>query len=610
MSRKPVIRIDADTLAPLLRIEPGSAMSLQEQVRSGIIRAIQSDTVRPGSRLPSSRKLADRLGLSRNTVMLAYQRLISEGHIEARERSGVFVPEADTLSRVISPAAGPAPASAPGYRLPILGEISEEARFNCPPDWQRYRFPFIEGRYDRSLFPTVEWREASRLALAASEVEEWSLDNGEVDDDALIDEIRTKLLPRRGITARQDELLITVGEQQALFLAAELFAGPGVTVGVEHPGLPEMRTLVRRRGARLQPLPVDDEGVVVDHRIDACDMIHVSPSRQRPTAVTLSGARRAQLIDRIRANNLVVIEDDFECEMNYLKESEPALRGMPGGESVIYVASLSKVLAPGVRLGYMVAPAHVITAARRLRDLTTRRASPNNQRAAAFFLSLGHYDAMLRRMLTVCEERRVALRDALNHYRPLSIAIAPAKGGTSYWVKGPDGFNANELVEAARSRGLLIEPAGGYFLDRAEGQNMFRLGVTSIPVSRIREGVAELSQAIRDLASGQQSAPAEPLEGAAIGAALSGASLIYKTVYGEPCTIELHPDGRLSGWAGYAREDRDEGRWWVEGDLWFRQWNRWAYGEAAGFQVVIEGDRLSWLNGEGRRVDGAVIMTA
>lgn len=583
-------------------------MSLQEQVRSGIIRAIHTETVRPGIRLPSSRKLADRLGLSRNTVMLAYQRLISEGHIEARERSGVFVPATAIVPRVIAPVVDDAGFEERGPGLAMAGGVIEPPTFNCPPDWQRYRYPFIEGRYDRSLFPTVEWREASRLALAASEVEEWSLDNGETDDDALIDEIRTKLLPRRGITARRDELLITVGEQQALFLATELFAAPGVTAGVENPGLPEIRTLLKRRGAALQPLAVDDEGVVIDDTVTRCDMVHVSPSRQRPTAVTLSRARREALMDRVRKHNLVVIEDDFECEMNYLRDSEPALRSMPGGESVIYVASLSKVLAPGVRLGFMVAPAPVIAAARRLRDLTTRRASPNNQRAAAFFLSLGHYDSMLRRMLTVCEERRIALRDALNHYRPLSIAIAPAKGGTSYWVKGPDGLNAADLVEAARSRGVLIEPADAYFLDRTQGRNMFRLGVTSLPAARIRDGVAELSEAIKDLSGGQDMATSEPLTGPAVRAALSGASLLYKTVYGEPCTIELHPDGTLSGWAGYAREDRDSGRWWIDGNVWYRKWNRWAYGEAAGFLVVIEGERLTWLNAEGQRVDGAVLM--
>lgn len=609
MRPQPRQKIDTETLGPLLRIQSDSPLSLQEQVRAGIIRAIQTETVKPGTKLPSSRKLADHLGLSRNTVMLAYQRMLAEGHLESRERSGIYVPRASVGPRlaVVETEAAPVEAAvAPRVRLRERREAHQG--FQCPPDWQRYRYPFIEGRYDKSLFPTAEWREASRLALAASEVEQWSLDNGEADDEALIEEIRTKLLPRRGITARPDELLITVGEQQALFLAAELFAAPGVRAGVENPGLPEMRTLLERRGAKLVGLEVDDEGVVVGEDAGHCDLICVSPSRQRPTAVTLSQSRREELMQLARARGTVIIEDDFECEMSNLDAPLPALRAMEGGERVIYVASLSKVLAPGVRLGFMVAPAPVIAAARRLRDLTTRRPSPNNQRAAAFFLSLGHYDAMLRRLVGICEERRIALRDALNHYRPMSIAVAPARGGTSYWVRGPEGLDATRLVEMARARGILIEPADPYFVDPDARSSMFRLGVTSLPAGRIREGVAELSEAIKQLAEAPVENAQPCLPGGEIKQRLQGATLLYKTVYGEPCTIELHADGRMSGLAGYAHEDRDKGRWWIDGDHWYRQWDRWAYAEAVGFRVAIDGERLSWLNDDGERVDGAVVL--
>ncbi|KCZ86171.1 GntR family transcriptional regulator [Hyphomonas adhaerens MHS-3] len=604
--------IEASALAPLLQLDRTSSLSLQDQIRRGFFNAIGSGVLPAGVRLPSSRKLADRLGVSRNTALIAYQTLIADGHLVSRERSGVFV--ATDMQRyqgcsmpVIGPRSGPV-LSTVSARLNESVFARSTHRF--PSDWQTNRYPFIEGRYDRSLFPIFEWREASRLALAAQEVETWSVDSGEADDDALIEEIRTKLLPRRGIIARPDELLITVSEQQALHLITRLFASEGTVAGVEEPGLPEMRALFEGRKARLTFLPVDDEGLIVDDKLKGCDIVHVTPSRQRPTAVTLSSARRAELLDMAAQNDFLIIEDDFECELNYLDDPIPSLRAMEGGDRVIYVASLSKVLEPGVGLGFMVAPPEVITAARRLRSLTTGRPSPNNQRAAAFFLSLGHYDSMLRRLNKVFEERLIALRDALNHYRPLSIAVAPVRGGTTYWVRGEEGLQTDKLMADAQARGVLIEAVEQYFAPGNAPTNMFRLGVTSIQSDRIRDGIAALSEAMHAVSKDgpPPSSQQATLSGEEITKTLGGVTLHYSTVYGEPCTIKLEPDGNMIGRAGSAGEDKDTGRWWVEGEKWYRQWQRWAFTEVLGFRISVDGQHLSWLDDSGRVVDSAVIM--
>jgi GntR family transcriptional regulator / MocR family aminotransferase len=610
----PAQTIQASALAPLLQLDRKSSLSLQEQIRRGFFNAIGSGVLPTGVRLPSSRKLADRLGVSRNTALLAYQTLIADGHLVSRERSGVFV--ADDLQRyhaasmhVVGPRNGPVLATA---STRLLDSASVRSAYRFPPDWQSYRYPFLEGRYDRSLFPISEWREASRLALAAREVETWSVDSGEADDDALIEEIRTKLLPRRGIIARPDELLITVGEQQALHLVTRLFASEGTVAGVEEPGLPEVRALFEGRKSRLVYLPVDDEGLIVGDRLKGCDIVHVTPSRQRPTGVTLSSARRAELLDMATQHDFLVVEDDFECELNYLDDPLPSLRAMEGGDRVIYVASLSKVLEPGVGLGFMVAPPEVITAARRLRSLTTGRPSPNNQRAAAFFLSLGHYDAMLRRFNKVFEERLIALRDALNHYRPLSIAVAPVRGGTTYWVRADAELQTEKLMADAQARGILIEPVDQYFAPGNAPTNMFRLGVTSIQSDRIRDGIAALSDAMHAVSKdGERPSSQQPtLSGDAIAKTLGGITLHYNTVYGEPCTIKLESDGHMIGRAGLAGEDKDTGRWWVEGDKWYRQWQRWAFTEVLGFRISVDGRHLSWLDESGRVVDSAVISAA
>lgn len=599
-----------DSLAPLFRIEREATLSLQEQIRQRVIDAISAGVFPAGSKLPSSRRLAQELGISRNTVFLAYQQLIAEGHLETRERSGIYVPA--VMPRPTLASSAPATKGRGGDDGALISRFLQDAPthrqgYQCPPDWQKYPHPFIEGRFDKSLFPIAEWREASRLALAVAEVEDWSLDNGEVDDPALVEEIRTKLLPRRGIAAQANELLITVGEQQALYLAAQLLAGRGTRAAVEEPGLPELRDLLTLRGAQLRHQPVDDQGLVVDHRLDGMDLVCVSASRQRPTGVTMALDRREALLAKAEQEDFLVLEDDFECEMNYLGHAVPALRSLPGGERVIYVASLSKVLAPGVRLGYMVAHPEIIARARRLRELTTRRPSPNNQRAAAIFLSLGHYDSMMRRLTGVYAERLIALRDALNHYRPLSIAVAPVEGGTSYWVRGPDGLDSARLVREAEARGVMIEPAGHWFAQPDPSASMFRLGVTSLPAETIRDGIARLSDAMRAMASATAQDDTEPAElsGSELKTRLAGASLLYKTVYGEPCTIILHADGGMSGQAGFAGEDRDVGRWWIEGDRWFRQWRNWAFGEVLGFQIAQDGNRILFVGEQGEVVDTA-----
>ncbi|OYW82775.1 MAG: hypothetical protein B7Z22_13600, partial [Hyphomonas sp. 32-62-5] len=330
------------SIAPLLRPDPHTNDSLQMQLRKRIVAAIQAAVLPRGSRLPSSRKLASELGISRNTVSIAYHHLIAEGHLVTRERSGVYVAD-QAVARSSFPGdeariASPSMTGETSLAVrSIHARLSDTPGYRCPTDWQAYRYPFIDGRYDRSLFPVAEWREASRLALAVKEIDQWSIDNVDADDELLIEEIRTKLLPRRGISAQPNEILITAGEQQALHLLTALFASPDVSFGIEDPGLPAMRELVSLAGAQIVPLPIDRDGLIVDEALSGCGLAYVTPSRQRPTGVTMSRARREELIAAAHGRDLLIIEDDLECEMNYLREALPALRSMDA-DRVLYVA--------------------------------------------------------------------------------------------------------------------------------------------------------------------------------------------------------------------------------------------------------------------------------
>ena len=206
----------------------------------------------------------------------------------------------------------------------------------------------------------------------------------------------------------------------------------------------------------------------------------------------------------------------------------------------------------------------------------------------------------------VLQERRTALRDALNHYLHKFVSIHTRTGASAYWVRGGAQLDAAELARTAATVGILIEPV------EAPAGSLLCMGVTSLPTAKIREGVERLARLVRrDPRSGsghlrEEAAPL--LRGRVLQRAMAGTTLLYNTVYGEPCTIEVRPDGELVGRAGYADEDRDQGRWWIEGDRWFRQWHSWAYGEVVGFYTVVDGDQVRWFSADGQLADTAVIV--
>jgi len=310
-------------------------------------------------------------------------------------------------------------------------------------------------------------------------------------------------------------------------------------------------------------------------------------------------------------NDFLVVEDDYECEINYLDHPQPALRSMDEAGRVIYVASLSNVLSPGTRLGFIVANAEFIRRARALRRTIMNHPPLNNQRATAYFLSLGHYDALMSRLGRVLKERRMALRDALNWMRGVPMEISPEVGGTTYWVSTPDSFDVDAFVRAAAAQGILVEPVHQYYADERNARNCFRMGVTSLDIDRIRPGVTRLVELIRSQVKEQvehlATTHGDWLQGEALVAAMSGATILYREVYGAPCTIRCHADGRMTGVLGFSNEEQDTGRWRIDGDRFYRQWSRWNYGEEKGYYIVIDGGQIKYFNSDEQLVDSGFI---
>jgi len=597
----------------IIYLDSDSSMGLQNQIRQRLVDGILNGSFPPGMKLPSSRKLAQQLDVARNTVVAAYQQLIADGYLVSRQRSGIFVNEEILESRVGHSGEGSvaAQAESAAWARRVRSLPARWREVHDQPNWRHYPYPFIDGKFDTSLFPLAEWREANRLALGVADVNEWSTDSGDTDDPKLIEEIRTKILTRRGIHASADEILITMGTQNSLYLISQMLADTTTTFAVEEPGNYEMRNLLQMRGADIRTQVVDNEGVVVDDNLRDTNVIYVTPSHQIPTAVAMTLKRRQALIRAASEHDFLIVEDDYECETNYMDHPLPALRSMDTEGRVIYVASLSKALAPGIRLGFIVANPDFIRRARQMRRKILNHPPLNNQRTTAYFLSLGHYDSLMLRLGRVFRERRTALQRALNNVRGVPMEISPEVGGTTYWVRTPQDFDVANLVREAEQHGILVEPVEHYYAVRDNAENCFRMGVTSLVVDRIRPGVERLVGLIRELVRGQvehlSTSTGRWLTGNELKQTMSGATVLYREVHGAPCTIEHLADGTMKGRRGFANEDSDSGRWRVDGELFYRKWDRWVYGEETAYYIVIDGDKIKYFNSDRQIVDSAFI---
>jgi GntR family transcriptional regulator/MocR family aminotransferase len=483
----------------LVHLRRSEHSSLQTQIREALVSAILDRQLDQQEPIPSTRKMAKSLGVSRNTVVLAYQGLLDDGYLVARERSGYYVADKALETAIPAPKAAMARAEAASgldWSKRLTKHPAAQANISKAADWQSYAYPFIYGQVDHTLFPLAEWRDCARQALGKRWLGAWTNDTWAMDDPLLVEQIRRRILPRRGIMASDDEILITLGAQNALYLLTSLLVGPATAVAMEEPGYPDVRNTFQLRSRNVMLVPVDEKGLVLGPQLDQAEIVFVTPSHQFPTTVTMPLERRLELLKKANQNDFVVIEDDYEFETNYVNEPCPALKSLDDEGRVIYVGSLSKTLFPGLRLGFMVGPKTLIAEARALRRLMVRHAPNNNQRTAALFLSLGHHDTLIRRLHRAYRSRWDIMGKALERHLPNSTRI-PSFGGTSFWVKGPDMLDSDELCRVAAQQGILIEPGRINFGVSPPPKNFFRLAFSSIEERKIEPGIEKLAAVIR-----------------------------------------------------------------------------------------------------------------
>ncbi len=468
--------------------------SLQQQIRQLVIEAILTGRMLPGDKLPSSRALARHLGISRITVTLAYGELVSSDYLTSRGRSGYFVSHSAPASLQF------AGAAAQGLEQVDYGALSgfrysRHMLLDKPEDWRTYPFAFIYGQSDPALFDHQNWRQCALQALGKRDFEALTADYHERDDPLLIEYIQRNILPRRGIQANADEVLMTMGAQNGLWLAAQVLLGQGRKAAMENPGYPDLRAIVRNTGCAMVCVDVDADGLPPQDLPPGCEVVFTTASHHCPTNATMPLERRLELLEAAQRNDFVVVEDDYEFEMSFLKPVSPSLKSLDTNGRVIHAGSFSKSIFPGLRLGYLVGPKSFIREARALRATVLRHPPGHIQRTAAYFLSLGHYEALINKMKQAYKRRRQAMQDAITEHG-LEVAGQGGFGGSSFWMRAPANVDTGELALRLRQQGVLIEPGEAFFDPVAAKRNFYRLAYSSIPQVRIAEGIGRVAAAI------------------------------------------------------------------------------------------------------------------
>jgi GntR family transcriptional regulator/MocR family aminotransferase len=444
----------------LLTVTRDGSRTLGAQVEDGLREAIRDGSLKAGTRIPSTRDLARQLGVSRRIAVDAYAQLAAEGYLSLRQGARPRVADVEIASTTSSP------------------PRAEER----PP-----RFDFRPAMPDVSAFPRAAWLRSVREAMRS--ITDHELGYGDPRGmHALRAGLADYLGRVRGVVADPGRIVITSGYAQGLNVVCHALQGQ--RIAVEDPSDPLQREIAARAGLDAIGTRVDGDGIVVDE-LPSADAVVVTPAHQHPTGALLSPERRAGLVGWLRDNGAIAIEDDYDAEFRYDRPAVGALQGLDP-ERVIYAGSVSKALAPALRLGWLVVPSHLVEPITQEKLLADRGTSRIDQLAFADFLARGELDRHLRRMRTTYRARRDALVEAVARELP-DAEILGIAAGLHATVRLP-GVDEDALRAEAARRRIAFETMRDY--DQPDGPLTLLLGYAPLPEPTIRAGVRELRLAV------------------------------------------------------------------------------------------------------------------
>ncbi|MFP2904083.1 PLP-dependent aminotransferase family protein [Pyxidicoccus sp. 3LFB2] len=482
----------------VLKVGPDWRGPRAQQIARAIAEEIQRGRLAPGDQLPSTRKLAEQLGVHRKTVVAAFFELAREGWITSERAKGTYV----SLELPVSPeSSGKAMARAAGFRLPPL-------ELPGPAASLRAELLLLGGIPELSFIPRAALSRAYRRALEGRGARRL-LDYGDPLGEPRLREAVVEMLTRsRGVRATLDTINIVRGTQQGLYLAARTLLAPGDCVAVEAYSHPAFRGVFQLAGVEVVPIPVDREGLDVTALEAVCatrqvNAVYLTPHHQLPTTVTLSAPRRLRLLELARQRGLLILEDDYDHEFQY--EGSPVL---PLAHSdrfgvVVYFGTLSKILAPGLRLGFVASTPEVAERIASYRAYVDQQGDHIVERAVAELIEDGELERHVRRARRLYRARRDALAEALTRHVPDLVFTAP-NGGLALWAQAP-GADVDAWVQHALAAGVSFQPASHFALGAAP-RDFARLGFAACDEAQLVEAARRLGKAYAE-ATGRTARP-------------------------------------------------------------------------------------------------------
>ncbi|WP_022824177.1 PLP-dependent aminotransferase family protein [Hymenobacter norwichensis] len=470
------------------------------QISELIAAEIRRGRLQPGTALPGTRELAKQLGVNRKTAVLAYEELLAQGWLESQTTRGTFVSSRlpETSPTAFAPAAN-GPAAAPGFQWQDPFELEQL------PTVIPGALVFNDGTPDARLAPVATLASAYRRVMQGRGRRNQLGYDSPLGSLPLREALSRMLNQDRGLSTTPASICLTRGTQMALYLTARLLIQPGDVVAVENPGYPPAWQTFRLLGAELAPVGVDAEGLCVDELEMLCQRqtvraLYLTPHHQFPTTVTLKAARRVQLLALAARYGVAIIEDDYDHDFHFHYQPMLPLASADPHGVVIYISSLSKLIAPALRIGYVTGPAAFITALGRLRALIDRQGDTVLEQAVADLIEEGEIKRHTRRAHAEYHTRRDALAEALRRLPGNYVDFVLPAGGMALWVNFREDIDLERVTEELARRKVVITPGSRYYLS-GPAANAVRMGYAALTPTELAHGVEQLGAVLRQRGS-------------------------------------------------------------------------------------------------------------